>query len=60
MQRTGSSFTEADFESFGIVDVNGYLTNAGALLADESPIRHSRVFSTRWNGLTKALVLLMP
>lgn len=54
LQRTGSSFTEADFESFGIVDVNGYLTNAGALLADESPIRHSRVFCTRWNGLTKA------
>ncbi len=23
-------------------------------LADESPVRHSRLFCTRWNGLTKA------
>ena len=30
------------------------MTNAGALLADESPIRHSRLFCTRWNGLDKA------
>ena len=37
-----------------MVDENGNLTNAGALLADESPVRHSRLFCTRWNGLTKA------
>ena len=30
------------------------LTNAGALLADDSPIRHSRLFCTRWNGLDKS------
>lgn len=24
---------------------------AGALLADDSPIHHSRIFCTRWNGL---------
>lgn len=53
-QRTGNDFEESDYESFGIVDENGNLTNAGALLADESPIRHSRVFCTRWNGLDKA------
>lgn len=53
-QRTGNDFEEADYESFGIVDEDGNLTNAGALLADESPIRHSRVFCTRWNGLDKA------
>ena len=53
-QRTGNSFEEPDYESFGIVDENGYLTNAGALLADESPVKHSRVFCTRWNGLDKA------
>ena len=35
----------------GIVDENGNLTNAGALLADESPMRQSRIFCTRWNGL---------
>ena len=47
-------FEESDFESFGLVCGGGTLTNAGALLADKSPIRHSRVFCTRWNGLTKA------
>lgn len=30
------------------------MTNAGALLADESPVKHSRLFCTRWNGLDKA------
>ena len=30
------------------------LTNAGVLLADESPMRHSRLFCTRWYGLDKA------
>ena len=29
------------------------LTNAGALLADESPMRFSRIFCTRWYGLSK-------
>ena len=52
--RTNTTFVESDYESFGIVDENGNLTNAGALLADESPIRHSRLFCTRWNGLDKA------
>ena len=33
---------------------HGKLTNAGALLADDSPIRHSRLFCTRWNGLDKS------
>ena len=32
----------------------GILTNAGALLADECPIRWSRVFCTRWNGKDKS------
>ena len=53
-QRNGNSFENADYESFGLVDEDGNLTNAGALLADESPIRHSRLFCTRWNGLDKA------
>lgn len=52
--RTGTTFEDSDYESFGIVDEAGNLTNAGALLADESPVRHSRVFCTRWNGLDKA------
>ena len=53
-QRTGNVFEESDYESFGIVDEKGNLTNAGALLADESPVKHSRLFCTRWNGLDKA------
>ena len=48
---TGNSFVDSDFESLGLVE-GQYLTNAGALLADDSPIRHSRLFCTRWNGLT--------
>ena len=53
-QRTGNIFEDTDYESFGLIDEKGNLTNAGALLADESPVRHSRLFCTRWNGLTKA------
>ncbi len=52
--RTKVQFEESDFMSFGIIDEDGNLTNADALLADESPIRHSRLFCTRWNGLNKA------
>ena len=51
---TGNSFDEKDLISFGLADEQGYLTNAGALLADESPVRWSRVFCTRWNGLNKS------
>ena len=32
---------------------DGYLTNAGVLLADQSIYRHNRVFCTRWNGVNK-------
>lgn len=51
---TGSSLDNKVFESFGIVDSNGKLTNAGAILADNCPVRHSRLFCTRWNGLNKS------
>ena len=50
---TGESLDEKELLSFGLVDAKGMLTNAGALLADDSPIRWSRIFCTRWNGLTK-------
>ena len=53
-QRAHKDFQDTDYESFGIRDVNGNLTNAGALLADNCPIYQSRLFCTRWNGLTKA------
>ena len=51
---TGNSFNEKNLVSFGIVNEDGYLTNAGALLIDDSPIRWSRLFCTRWNGLNKS------
>ena len=57
-KQTGKSFEDTDYESFGIIDGSGNLTNAGALIADDSPVRHSRVFCTRWNGLTKASGLI--
>jgi len=49
--KTGNEFTDSDLESFGLVSKDSFLTNAGALLADEPIIKHSRIFCTRWNGL---------
>ena len=51
---TGNSFDDKELISFGLVNEQGNLTNAGALLVDESPIRCSRLFCTRWNGLNKS------
>lgn len=51
---TRNSMEDKLFDSFEIRDNNGMLTNAGALLADNSPIRHSRLFCNRWNGLDKS------
>ena len=51
---TGSSMEDKLFDSFEIRDGHGKLTNTGALLADDSPIRHSRLFCTRWNGADKS------
>ena len=39
--------------SFGLANEQGYLTNVGALIVDESPTMCSRLFCTRWNGLNK-------
>lgn len=50
-KRLQRSFEDSEFTSWGIIDENGKLTNAGALLADESPVWQSRIFCTRWNGL---------
>ncbi len=53
-KQTLSELTASDFIAFGLEDENNMLTNAGVLLADDSPIRQSRVFCTRWYGLDKA------
>lgn len=50
----GKSVEDKDYESFGMIGTGGKLTNAGALLADESPVRYSRVFCTRWSGKNKS------
>ena len=51
---TGNSMEEKLFDSFEIRNEYGKLTNAGALLADDAPIKQSRLFCTRWNGLDKS------
>ena len=52
--RTGREFEEKDLKSFGLINDEGNLTIAGALFADGYQVYQSRVFCTRWNGLTKA------
>ena len=52
--RTGTELSDSDFISFELADESGKLTNAGALLADDSPMRHSRLFCPRWYGSDKA------
>ena len=51
---SGVSFDSKLYRSFGMVDNKGILTYAGLLMADECPLRQSRVFCTRWNGTTRA------
>ncbi|MGI6782098.1 MAG: ATP-binding protein [Acholeplasmataceae bacterium] len=51
--RSGSIFEIKDLNSFGLVSENGVLTITGALFADGHQVYQSRVFCTRWNGLTK-------
>lgn len=53
-ERTGKDFEEKDLKSFGLVNDENNLTIAGALFADYYQVYQSRVFCTRWNGLTKA------
>lgn len=50
----GYSFDEKNLISFGLADEEGYLTIAGSLIVDDSPVHHSRLFCTRWNGLNKS------
>ena len=54
LDQTGRRFEQSYFKSFGLADDEGYLTNAGALFADDSPIYQNRLFCTRWNGTDKS------
>lgn len=55
-ERTLLKIEPKDYYSFGLVDKQGYLTNAGRLFADQHIVYNSRVFCTRWNGLEKGSI----
>ena len=47
-----------DLISFGLLGDENRLTNAGALFADYCPVYNSRIFCTRWSGLSKGAGLI--
>ena len=53
---TKKIITQKDYVSFGMCKTDNTLTNAGLMFSDECPLLQSRVFCTRWNGLTKGSV----
>lgn len=55
-ERTGLRLEAPDYISFGLMDKDGLLTNAGKLLTDQHIVYNSRVFCTRWNGLEKGSI----
>lgn len=52
--RTGQEWDKKYLLSFGLVDGDGNLTNAGALFADDCPLTQSRLYCTRWEGKAKS------
>ena len=52
-ERTGQDWDKKYLLSFGLVTDDGYLTNAGALFADDCWLSQSRLYCTRWDGLEK-------
>lgn len=52
--RTEQEWDKKYLLSFGLVTSNGYLTNAGALFADDCPLWQSRLYCTRWDGKDKS------
>ena len=54
---TKNRITHEDYRSLNLVDKNGFLTNAGVLLADQNIYRHSRIFCTHWNRINKTSLL---
>jgi len=55
-QQTKLRLVETDYASFGLVTDDGYLTRAGSLLADQDIVPNSRLFCTRWNGISKGSI----
>ncbi len=56
LERTGSHIEPSDYVSFGLATSDGYLTNAGKLLADQHLVYNSRIFCTRWSGNEKGSI----
>ena len=56
LERTGNRIEPSDYISFGLATSEGYLTNAGKLLADQHIVFNSRVFCTRWSGIEKGSI----
>ena len=54
LERLHTKINDSDYISFSLMNSDGFLTNAGVLLADQNIYRHNRIFCTRWNGLNKA------
>lgn len=44
---------EKDLKSLGLVNDEGYVTNAGLLLSDQNYIKCSKIVCTRWKGIIK-------
>jgi ATP-dependent DNA helicase RecG len=55
-QRVRLRFEASDYISFGLADEDGILTRAGTLLTDQHIVYNSRLFCTRWNGLSKGSI----
>nr|WP_321294524.1 ATP-binding protein [uncultured Sphaerochaeta sp.] len=56
LEQAGSHIKPTDYHSFGLCDKQGFLSNAGKLMADQYIVRNSRVFCTRWNGIEKGSI----
>jgi ATP-dependent DNA helicase RecG len=55
-QQTNNRIEPKDYYSFGLTTTDNHLSNTGLLLADQCALRHSRLFCTRWNGLSKGSI----
>ena len=55
-ERTLIKMEAQDYYSFGLMNKEGFLTNAGKLFTDQKSIYNSRIFCTRWNGLEKGSI----
>jgi ATP-dependent DNA helicase RecG len=55
-QKARLRFEPTDYLSFGLTNEGGFLTRAGSLLTDQHIVYNSRLFCTRWNGLSKGSI----